>query len=134
MIVVDTSALIAVVNNEAMASLCSDVLVAESEALICAGTLTEALIVARRKKVLPGLTKLLGQLPLSVIDLDEIRAERAAAAYALWGKGFHTAALNFGDCFAYATAKEFDCPLLYVSNDFAQTDVRAALASPSNPM
>lgn len=134
MIVVDTSALIAVVNNEAMASLCSDVLVAESEALICAGTLTEALIVARRKKVLPGLTKLLGQLPLSIIALNELRAGRAAAAYALWGKGFHPASLNFGDCFAYATAKEFDCPLLYVGNDFAQTDIRPAVAAPSNPM
>lgn len=134
MIVVDTSALIAVVNNEVMAQQCIDVLVAESEVLICSGTLTEALIVARRMKVLPGLTKLLGQLPLSIIDLNEIRAGRAAAAYALWGKSFHPAGLNFGDWFAYATAKEFDCPLLYVGNDFAQTDIRAAIAGSSTPM
>src|SRR3546814_15329733 len=68
-------------------------------------TLTEALIVARGKKCLPGLTKLLDEFQLVAIELDGIRAERAAAAYKLWGKGFHPASLNFGDCFAYATAR-----------------------------
>jgi len=43
------------------------------------------------------------------------------------GKGVHPAALNFGDCFAYAVAVEKDCPLLYVGEDFALTDVRPAI-------
>jgi ribonuclease VapC len=70
----------------------------------------------------------------SVIEVTPQRAKDAAAAYGLWGKSFHPAGLNFGDCFAYATAKEHDCPLLYVGNDFVQTDVRTALIGPSDPM
>lgn len=128
MIVIDTSALIAIVKNEAMAFACQEALAEETHVLLNAATLTEALIVARGKKCLPGLTKLVAQLPLTIIGVDEIRAERAAAAYAQWGKSFHKASLNFGDCFAYATAKEFDCPLLYVGDDFARTDVKSAIA------
>ena len=58
-------------------------------------------------------------------------AERAllvAEANAMWGKCIHPAGLNFGDCFAYATAKEFGCPLLYIGNDFSRTDVVSAIA------
>jgi len=51
----------------------------------------------------------------------------AAEAYGHWGKGFHEAALNYGDCFSYVVAKANDCPLLYVGDDFAQTDIRSAL-------
>ncbi|HEX5933968.1 MAG TPA: type II toxin-antitoxin system VapC family toxin [Pseudorhizobium sp.] len=131
MIVVDTSALIAVVNNEAMAASVRDVLVEERQVVISAATLTEALIVARGKKCLPGLTRLLDQLPLTVLHLDEIRAERAAAAYERWGKGFHPASLNFGDCFAYAAAEEFDCPLLFVGDDFSRTDIGSAISGPN---
>ena len=47
-------------------------------------------------------------------------------AYRLWGKGRHSAGLNFGDCFSYAAAKALDCPLLYVGEDFARTDLEAA--------
>jgi ribonuclease VapC len=127
MIVIDTSALIAIVNNEPAALACREALAIETRVFINAATLTEALIVARGKNCLPGLTTLVDQLPLTVVDVDEVRAERAALAYAQWGKGFHKASLNFGDCFAYATAKEFDCPLLYVGDDFAQTDLTSAI-------
>lgn len=129
MIVVDTSALIAIVKNEGMALICQEILARQTRILVNAATLTETLIVARAKKCLAGLTLLVNELPLVVIEVDEIRAERAAAAYAQWGKGFHQASLNFGDCFAYATAKEFDCPLLYVSDDFALTDVKSAISA-----
>ncbi|HEY7855065.1 MAG TPA: type II toxin-antitoxin system VapC family toxin [Terriglobales bacterium] len=44
-----------------------------------------------------------------------------------WGRGFHPAALNFGDCFAYDTAKIQDCALLYVGDGFRRTDVASAL-------
>jgi ribonuclease VapC len=48
-------------------------------------------------------------------------------AHVRWGKGGHPAGLNFGDCFAYALAQELDCPLLYVGDDFARTDVKGAV-------
>jgi ribonuclease VapC len=50
-----------------------------------------------------------------------------AEAYVRWGKGRDRARLNFGDCFAYALAKERDCALLFVGEDFAKTDVTSAL-------
>ena len=55
-----------------------------------------------------------------------------AAAYERWGKGQHPARLNLGDCFAYALAEEYHCPLLFVGQDFARTDVKACIRpSPS---
>jgi len=51
----------------------------------------------------------------------------ALEAYLRYGRGVHRAALNFGDCFAYALAKQLDAPLLYKGNEFALTDVRPAL-------
>jgi ribonuclease VapC len=62
-----------------------------------------------------------------IVPLTETRARAAAEAYRHWGKGIDPAHLNFADCFAYVLAKEHDCPLLFVGNDFAKTDVKAAL-------
>jgi ribonuclease VapC len=128
MIAVDTSALIAVVGNEPMARHCSAVLeVPTEEFILSAGTLLEVQIVAARKGCRSGLDELLALLPFSIIEVTAARAELAASAYRQFGKTFHPAALNFGDCFAYATAREFDCPLLFIGDDFALTDIRAAL-------
>ena len=60
------------------------------------------------------------------MPVTPIRAERVAEAYRQWGKGNHPARLNFGDCFAYALAKELACPLVFIGNDFARTDVMRA--------
>jgi len=54
-------------------------------------------------------------------------ARRIAQAYENWGKGAHPAALNFGDCFAYELAREHDCRLLYVGDDFSRTDIEGVL-------
>lgn len=94
-----------------------------------AGTLLELKIVALQKKCSDGLVRLITSLDFKIIDVTSTRAELAAAAYQRFGKGFHPAALNFGDCFSYATAKEFNCPLLYVGDDFARTDIRSALSA-----
>ena len=131
MIVLDTSAVIAIVANEPMAKSCSTVIGTEQEIIISAGTLTELLIVATRRNILSKTRDLLGLSVTRIIDVTPERAGQAAAAYAQWGKNFHKASLNFGDCFAYATAKEFDCPLLYIGDDFAQTDVKPAISPPS---
>ena len=65
------------------------------------------------------------------MTVDAERARLAVQAYRRYGKGFHPARLNFGDCFAYELAKSRGCPLLYVGEDFARTDVVAAItASP----
>ncbi|WGM39765.1 Ribonuclease VapC28 [Caulobacter sp. NIBR1757] len=91
-----------------------------------AGTLTEVLIVAARRGASSDMDVLLNGLPLEVLPVTGETARRAAAAYDSWGKGVHPAGLNLGDCFAYAIAREHECALLYVGNDFALTDITAA--------
>ena len=126
MIAVDSSALIAVVAEELEAAACIAVLTG-NDLIISSATLAEVLIVAKRKRLEPSLRTLLDGLAMDVIEVDESFAEAAAAAYERWGKGFHRADLNYGDSFSYALAEVYDCPLLYVGNDFWQTDMRSAL-------
>jgi ribonuclease VapC len=59
-----------------------------------------------------------------MVPVTAVAARRIAVIYRRWGKGFHPAGLNFGDCFAYDLAKEQDCPLLSVGQDFSRTDLR----------
>jgi len=127
MIVVDTSALMAIAQNEPQARDCMQALSRAKRILISAGTLTELLILSSRRKLRAVLNTLLLDLDLEVIPTTADSARRAAEAYEKWGKGVHSARLNFGDCFAYELAMSFQCPLLYVGNDFAQTDVQSAL-------
>ncbi len=131
MIAVDTSALIAIVKNEATADACAAVLeIPDRQLLLSAGTLLEVRIVALQKRCSAELSRLVASLNVEIVDVTAERAERALQAYRSFGKNFHPASLNFGDCFAYATAKEFDCPLLYVGDDFARTDIRTAFDTP----
>jgi ribonuclease VapC len=127
-IVVDTSALVAILQHEPSAPACQKILEHESRVLISAGTFVEAMIVSRRR----GFASTMEQfLHASISEIVPVTAERAllvAEANAMWGKSIHPAGLNFGDCFAYATAKEFGCPLLYIGNDFSRTDVVSAIA------
>jgi ribonuclease VapC len=127
MIAVDTSALMCVVRDETEANACIAALEVEDEILISAGTIAEALIVAARRNVSEEMTSLIDGLGFNTVAVTPASARRIALAYARWGKGVHAAGLNFGDCFAYEVAKEHDCALLYVGDDFAKTDIRGVL-------
>lgn len=127
-IVVDTSALMAVALREPEADRCIAALSDTDELLIAAPTLTETLIVATGRNIVEAMQATLDRLAPTVIDLTAKRASAAAAAYRHYGKGWHAAGLNFGDCFAYAAAKEHGCPLLYIGDDFAKTDIEPAIA------
>lgn len=127
MIAVDTSALMAIVLNEPAADACAAALEAEDRLLISAGTVAEALIVAGRRNVAEEVAQLIDGLGFEIISVTPASARRIAEAYEKWGKGVHAAALNFGDCFAYEVAKDQGCRLLYVGEDFAQTDVEGVL-------
>ena len=127
MIVVDTSALMAIVRGEPEAEACRLAIGAEQEILMAAPNLAEALIVAGRQKLHGEMARLVSDLAMDVASADEAAAYGAVRAYFSWGKGFHKAKLNYGDCFAYALAKEHDCPLLFVGDDFGRTDVKRAL-------
>lgn len=127
MIVADTSALLAVVLDEAIASRCRAALLATNDIVMSAGTLAEALIVAMGRNVEGELGELVDGVGIVVVPVTSSSARRAAAAYRRWGKGFHPAGLNFGDCFAYELAASRGCALLYVGNDFSRTDITSAL-------
>jgi ribonuclease VapC len=127
MIAVDTSALMAIILGEPTADACMTVLEGTPELLISAGTVAEALIVAARRNVAAEMARLLDGLGFDVVPVTPSTARRIASAYDRWGKGVHPAALNFGDCFAYELARQHSCPLLFVGQDFAQTDLTSAL-------
>jgi ribonuclease VapC len=127
MMAVDTSALMAIVLREAEADRCKAALEEEPELLISAGTVAEALIVAARRNLVEEMTRLIDGLGFEILSVTPASARRIAAAYARWGRGAHPAGLNFGDCFSYEVAKEQSCPLLYIGEDFAKTDLESAL-------
>ena len=127
MIAVDTSALMAIVSGEPSADACIRVLEAETEVLISAGTMAEALIVAGRRNVDKEMACLIEGLGLEIITVTPASARRVAKAYERWGRGLHAAGLNFGDCFAYEVAMEHSCRLLFVGDDLSKTDVGSAL-------
>lgn len=127
MIVVDTSALMAIVLDEPQSGACIAALEAEDDILISAGTVAEALIVAARRNVGEELAGLIDGLGFEVAAVTPASARRIAEAYGQWGKGIHPAGLNFGDCFAYEVAKDRACRLLYVGDDFSKTDIESVL-------
>lgn len=126
MIVVDTSALMAILRREPQAENCRAAIAKEDNIKISAGTLAEALIVADSRNSGAQMRALIEQLNLEVIPVTPARAEHVAQAHRQWGRGHHPAGLNFGDCFAYALANELACPLVFIGNDFTRTDVMQA--------
>ena len=127
MIAVDTSTLMAIVLDEEQAAACIAAIEAEDDLVISAGTVAEALIVSARRNVQEEVASLIDGLGFEIVSVTPAAARRVAQAYADWGKGVHPAGLNFGDCFAYDVAKQHDCPLLFVGDDFAKTDIERAI-------
>ena len=125
-IVLDTSALMAVLLGEPEGEACAAVLGTDATLLISAGTMAEALVVAGNRRIGAEMAALMEQGGVEVVPVTASTARRVAEAYAAWGKGNHPAGLNFGDCFAYALAREMGAMLLYVGQDFAKPDVARA--------
>jgi ribonuclease VapC len=127
--IVDSSVIIAVLRDEPDAYAISEALQAISICRMSALTYVEAAVVTdgNRNPVLSRrFDDLLRDLSVRVEPVTLRQAERARQAYRDFGKGRHKAGLNFGDCFAYALAKELDEPLLFKGNDFRYTDVEVA--------
>lgn len=127
MIVVDTSALIAILRTGAKREACLDALDRFPSPFMSAGTMVECFVVAEGKGVGARMRGLLDAIQPSVVPVDEEFAHQAHMAFRQWGKGRHPAALNFGDCFSYVLAKQQRSPLLFVGNDFSQTDIESVL-------
>lgn len=127
MIVVDTSALIAIALREAKANACIKAIETEPDILISAGTLAELLVVSARRGFSDDVNRLLDGFDFEIVPVTPASAKRIGEAYRRWGKGLHPAGLNFGDCFAYELAKAHSCAVLFIGNDFSKTDIISAL-------
>lgn len=104
---------------------------AADDPLISAATLVEASIVMEVKIGAAGvgdLDALLGAAAVRCVAVDELQARLARDAFARFGRGRRPAALNYGDCFAYALARATERPLLFKDEDFGRTDITPALA------
>ena len=133
MIVVDTSDLMAVLLNEPEGSECEDILIRQDMLVMSAGTLAEALVVADQRGVGSEIRILVDELGVEIVAVTKRVADLVSEAYGRWGKGVHPAGLNLGDCFAYVLAKSEDRPLLFVGNDFGDTDISRATSDEKAP-
>jgi ribonuclease VapC len=133
LIVLDTSALIAIVFGEPERDDFIRVIQQADKALISAVTVVEARMVVHGRRGQRGVILLddLLRLPmLEVVAPGTAETDAAYAAFVTYGKGSgHGAGLNFGDLFSYALAKVRGLPLLYKGDDFAKTDVVSAIGN-----
>lgn len=127
--ILDSSAVVTLILGEPEAERLLPRLAAATELAIGAPTLVEATI-ALSHRLGPVASSLierfLGELAVAVLAFEERHWRQAIEASRRFGKGRHPAALNFGDCLAYATARLAARPLLSTGNDFAQTDLPLA--------
>jgi ribonuclease VapC len=129
--VIDTSAVMAVLLGEPQRGAVESVLVSGS-CRISAATRVELALVAEGRVGAEGARiaeEFLERFDIDVHPVDERMARTAINGWRRYGKGRHPAGLNFGDCFSYALAIELNEPLLFVGDDFSKTDVESALSA-----
>ena len=128
--VVDTSAIMALLLDEPEATRIDNLLSTTDQSVISAGNHVELLMVTESRAGAEGVLLLDEALRRLEIGIEDVTAEVAWLALDAWrrfGKGRHPVALNFGDSFAYGLARARNESLLFVGQDFAQTDIRSAL-------
>ena len=126
--VVDTSALIALLGMEADAARVAAALESEATRLISAAAVVETGLVIESRYGAQGgreLDLLIAKAELSIQPVTAEQAEVAREAWRRYGKGRHPAGLNFGDCFSYALARTSGEPLLFKGDAFIHTDITA---------
>jgi ribonuclease VapC len=129
-IVVDTSALMAILLREGDADRFLPVIHRAVRPRISVASVVEAVLVVTGRKAADGSPQIRAFLLASGIAVEPVTVDQgwlAAEAFNRFGRGRHPARLNFGDCLAYALARDLDLPLLYRGNDFAHTDITPAL-------
>jgi ribonuclease VapC len=127
--VIDTSALVAILYNESDAAVFEAAIERDPIRLISAATSLEiGIVIETRFGEVGGreLDLLIHKAQIEVAPFDQEQAEIARDAYRTYGKGRHPAGLNYGDCFSYALSSVRGEPLLYKGDDFGKTDIRSA--------
>jgi ribonuclease VapC len=132
MIIVDTSAIVAIAQDEPEREAFTRRISTDGAALLPASAYVEASIVingrfgAGGRAIFEAVLGRLQEAGLTIYPLDTACAEAARTAFRTFGKGRHAAGLNFGDCLVYATARILEAPLLFKGDDFAKTDLTVA--------
>ena len=124
--VLDTSALVALLLDEPEAEEFRAAVEEDSTRLVSAATLLETALIIELRKGEPGgreLDALIHKAEIVVVAVEAEHVAEARRAYRRFGKGRHAAGLNFGDVFAYALARMSGEPLLFKGDDFAKTDI-----------
>ena len=132
--IVDTSALLAVLQDEAdRRSFNEAIEAADSVALSVASFVETSIVIEARHGAdgLRALDRFIERAGIVVAGVDLEQGKLARDAFSRFGKGRHAAALNFGDCFAYALAEVLGEPLLFKGEDFARTDIARVEIPPS---
>lgn len=132
--VVDTSAIVAVLFAEPASARIERMLVS-SPCVMSAATRLEIGIVIEAKTGAAGaqlLEELLTRIEIQVVPVDADLADEAMVCWRRFGKGRHPAGLNYGDTFSYALARRMGQPLLFVGDNFSQTDVLVSSGRPPN--
>lgn len=131
--VLDTSALVAILLDEPERRRFNEAIEADPRRLTSAATLLEtAIVLETRSGEIAGreLDLFLHRAKIEVVPVDADQIELARAAFRQFGKGRHSAGLNFGDCFSYALAAATDEPLLCKGLDFSRTDLTLVKPGP----
>ena len=129
--VVDTSAIAALLFGETGSEKIEQMLTS-APCVMTAATRVELGMVVESRAGAAGtqlLEELLARVEMQIAPVDTLLANEALVCWRRFGKGRHSASLNFGDTFSYALAKQMGLPLLYVGKDFAQTDVETTAAN-----
>ncbi len=127
MIVIDTSAIIAILLGEPASDKLVDIITDYKIRVMSAVSFVEATMVIVSRFPQNGrqeLELLLEKLAISIDNVDKKQAMFAIEAFIRYGKGRYPAALNMGDCFSYALAKDYNAPLLFKGDDFIKTDIK----------
>ena len=126
--VIDTSALVAVLFDETERPAYARAIAADPRRLVSVATVFESTVVVESRRGESAgreLDLLLHRISADVVAVNDPQLELARMAWRRYGKGRHPAALNYGDCFSYALARHAAEPLLFKGGDFALTDVAA---------
>ena len=131
MIVIDTSALIAILQREGERDQFAQIIGRADPVFLSVVSMQEAAMVMFSRHGQPGLDQLwqlVTDSDIQIVQFDEAQLRQAIEAFKRYGKGMGTAAkLNMGDCASYALAKSMSLPLLYKGTDFAATDIPAVV-------
>lgn len=130
MIVIDTSAVVAILRDEVERRTFNEAIEEAKRCLMSAVSFVEASMVMEGRMGYDGLRDFdlfILKAGIEIVSVDVEQANIARGAFRKFGKGRHAANLNFGDCFSYALAKVMDAALLFKGHDFSRTDIESAV-------